>query len=163
LAAAAGAGLTLASSGTLMPFVIGHRGIPKIYPENTLISFQAAIDAGVDGIESDLHLTKDNVIVLLHDDTLDRTTNCTGNVWDYNYADLASCNANYASVFGDKWSFQPIPTFESIVGASRALVFHSQPWLGTDAGSMHRRQLGSTRFSSRCRLFWRLDSGAATG
>jgi len=50
LAAAAGAGVAVASSGTLMPFVIGHRGIPKIYPENTLISFQAAIDAGVDGV-----------------------------------------------------------------------------------------------------------------
>jgi len=50
LAAASGAGVAVASSGTLMPFVIGHRGIPKIYPENTLISFQAAIDAGVDGV-----------------------------------------------------------------------------------------------------------------
>lgn len=101
--------------GQIMPFVIGHRGIPSVYPENTMISFQAALQAGVDGIESDLHLTQDNVLVLLHDDTLDRTTNCTGYVWNYTLAQLASCNANYPSIYGDKWAFQPIPTFESVV------------------------------------------------
>lgn len=114
---AAAAALPTSSRGTLFPAVIGHRGIPSVYPENTLISFQAALDAGVDGIESDLHWTADNPpqLVLLHDDTLERTTNCTGFVWNYTLAQLASCNANYASVFGDKFGFQPIPTFESIV------------------------------------------------
>lgn len=102
-------------SGQIMPFVIGHRGIPSVYPENTMISFQAALQAGVDGIESDLHLTLDKQLVLLHDDTLDRTTNCTGYVWDYTLAQLSSCNANYPSIYGDKWGFQPIPTFESVV------------------------------------------------
>lgn len=61
---------------TALPMIIGHRGLLSKYPENTLISFQAALDAGADGIEGDLHLTQDGVIVMMHDDTLDRTTKC---------------------------------------------------------------------------------------
>lgn len=99
----------------IMPRAVGHRGIPAVYPENTKISFVAALAAGADGIESDLHLTADNVLVLIHDATLDRTTNCTGYVKNYTLAELASCNANYAAVFGNQWGFQPIPTFEEIV------------------------------------------------
>jgi Glycerophosphoryl diester phosphodiesterase family len=113
--ATAGVASAASSRGQLFPFVIGHRGIPSVYPENTVISFQAAVAAGVDGVESDLHFTKDNVLVLIHDDTLERTTNCTGYVWDYTLAQLSSCNANYPSVYGDKYGFVPIPTFESLV------------------------------------------------
>ncbi|MEG1887613.1 MAG: glycerophosphodiester phosphodiesterase family protein, partial [Oscillospiraceae bacterium] len=54
--------------------VAGHRGIKALYPENTFVSFQAAIDAGVDMIETDLRLTSDGNIVVIHDKTVDRTT-----------------------------------------------------------------------------------------
>ena len=57
---------------------IGHRGAKGHAPENTLISFQTAMDLGVDGIELDVHLTSDNHLVVIHDDTLDRTTSGTG-------------------------------------------------------------------------------------
>jgi glycerophosphoryl diester phosphodiesterase len=101
--------------GLTLPLAIGHRGLSSLYPENTLISFQAALAAGADGIEGDLHLTSDGVIVLMHDDTLERTTNCTGRVDAHTLAQLASCNANYASVFGSKFGFTPIPLFEEVV------------------------------------------------
>lgn len=101
--------------GLTLPLAIGHRGLSATYPENTFISFAAALAAGADGIEGDLHLTADNIIVLIHDDTLDRTTNCTGRVDAHTLAQLASCNANYASVFGNKYGFVPIPLFEEIV------------------------------------------------
>jgi hypothetical protein len=70
-----------ATSRNVMPAVVGHRGIPAIFPENTMISFRAALEAGADGIESDLHLTADKVLVLLHDDTLNRTTVSTLTLW----------------------------------------------------------------------------------
>ena len=66
--------------GLVLPLAIGHRGLSSLYPENTYMSFLAALEAGADGIEGDLHLTADGFIVLMHDDTLDRTTNCTGRV-----------------------------------------------------------------------------------
>ncbi|HOZ74064.1 MAG TPA: glycerophosphodiester phosphodiesterase family protein [Flavobacterium sp.] len=57
---------------------IGHRGAKGHTPENTLASFQKALDLGVDGIELDVHLSLDGKIVVIHDETLDRTTNGKG-------------------------------------------------------------------------------------
>ncbi|CAM3964152.1 glycerophosphodiester phosphodiesterase [Flavobacterium weaverense] len=57
---------------------IGHRGAKGSEPENTLISFQKALDMEVDGIELDVHLSSDGEIIVIHDETVDRTTNGTG-------------------------------------------------------------------------------------
>lgn len=57
---------------------IGHRGASGYGPENTLISFQKALDLKVDGIELDVHLSSDGAIMVIHDDTIDRTTNGKG-------------------------------------------------------------------------------------
>lgn len=57
---------------------IGHRGAKGLEPENTLISFQKAIDLKVDGIELDVHLSSDGEIIVIHDATIDRTTNGKG-------------------------------------------------------------------------------------
>jgi glycerophosphoryl diester phosphodiesterase len=57
---------------------IGHRGAKGHKPENTLISFQKAVDLKVDGIELDVHLSLDNEIMVIHDETIDRTTNGKG-------------------------------------------------------------------------------------
>ena len=103
------------SGGLTLPLAIGHRGLSATYPENTLISFQAALAAGADGIEGDLHLTSDGEIVLMHDDTLERTTNCTGRVDGHTLAELSNCSASYASIFGDKFGFVPIPRFEEVI------------------------------------------------
>ena len=101
--------------GLTLPLAIGHRGLSATYPENTLMSFAAALAAGADGIEGDLHLTSDGHIVLMHDDTLDRTTNCSGRVDAHTLAQLANCSAGYPAVFGDKYGFVPIPRFEEVV------------------------------------------------
>jgi len=58
--------------------IIGHRGAKGHAPENTLISFQKALDLGVDGIELDVHLSADNQIMVIHDETVNRTTNGDG-------------------------------------------------------------------------------------
>lgn len=60
--------------------IMGHRGASGLEPENTLRSFRKAIELGVDYIECDVHATKDGHLVLIHDSTVDRTTNGTGEV-----------------------------------------------------------------------------------
>ena len=53
---------------------VAHRGASGNYPENTLIAFQKALEIGVDEIELDLHMTKDDHLIVMHDSTVDRTT-----------------------------------------------------------------------------------------
>lgn len=67
---------------------IGHRGAKGHLPENTLASFQKAIDLGVDGIELDVHLSSDGHIIVIHDETIDRTTNGKGGVKEHSLAVL---------------------------------------------------------------------------
>lgn len=54
-------------------YVFGHRGVKALYPENTMLSFQKAYEMGVDGIEFDVRATKDGELILMHDETVDRT------------------------------------------------------------------------------------------
>ncbi|EMD37157.1 hypothetical protein CERSUDRAFT_115072 [Gelatoporia subvermispora B] len=61
-----------------LPECWGHRGASAAYPENTLASFEAAIRDGAEGIESDVHMSLDDVVIMFHDPSLDRTTNGTG-------------------------------------------------------------------------------------
>lgn len=74
---------------------LGHRGYSSKYPENTMLAFKAAIDGNFDGVETDVHLTKDNMLVLIHDEKIDRTSNGKGYVKDYTYDELSKFNFNY--------------------------------------------------------------------
>jgi glycerophosphoryl diester phosphodiesterase len=76
-----------------MAAVYAHRGASREYPENTLAAFQRALELGVPGIELDVHLSADGVPVVLHDETVDRTTNASGPVSAFTAADLASLDA----------------------------------------------------------------------
>ncbi len=67
---------------------IGHRGAKGHAPENTLISFQKALELSVDGIELDVHLSKDNIPVVIHDSTVNRTTITKGKVIDFTAKEL---------------------------------------------------------------------------
>lgn len=75
--------------------VIAHRGASAIAPENTLLAFRLAIEAGAEMIETDAHLARDGEIVLIHDADLRRTTNCNGSVADLHLAELSACDAGY--------------------------------------------------------------------
>lgn len=70
----------------------GHRGSPEIEAENTLASLEQARQEGVNAVEFDVSLTKDGVPVLLHDDTLDRTTNRMGKIREFTLEELRTCN-----------------------------------------------------------------------
>lgn len=85
-----------------------HRGASGNYPENTMLAFQKALEAGCEGIEFDVQLTRDGELVIIHDETVDRTSNGTGWVRDMTYEELCQLDFSY------KWSgqlpFQKIPT-----------------------------------------------------
>lgn len=76
--------------------VIAHRGGARLRPENTLLAFQHAVDLGADAIECDVHLSRDGEVVVIHDATVDRTTNAQGAVTGYSAAELERMDAAWA-------------------------------------------------------------------
>lgn len=68
--------------------LLAHRGYSACYPENTMEAFVQAYQKGFDGVETDVHMTKDGQLVLIHDETIDRTSNGHGFIQDYTYAKL---------------------------------------------------------------------------
>ncbi|MEZ5690137.1 MAG: glycerophosphodiester phosphodiesterase family protein [Rickettsiales bacterium] len=72
---------------------IGHRGAQGYEPENTSLSIKKAIELGVDGVEFDIQISKDGIPVVIHDDTLDRTTNGKGYVHDFSLRELQRLDA----------------------------------------------------------------------
>lgn len=90
-----------------MSKIFAHRGYSGEYPENTMLAFKKAIEVGVDGIELDVQLTKDGEIVIIHDETIDRTTDGSGYVIDYTYEKLSRFNATYKF---KEMGFNKIPT-----------------------------------------------------
>lgn len=89
---------------------IAHRGYSHIYPENTMLAFQKAVEAHCDGIELDVHFSRDGQIVVIHDENLDRTTNGKGNVWDYTAEQLRTLDAGAG--FAGRYGISPIPTLK---------------------------------------------------
>jgi glycerophosphoryl diester phosphodiesterase len=79
--------------GAAHPLVFGHRGASGLAPENTLPSFALALSMGADVLELDVHCTSDGVIVVHHDDTLDRTTDGTGLIREHTFAELQTLDA----------------------------------------------------------------------
>jgi len=93
--------------------VTGHRGAAGLEPENTLRSIRRAIDLGVDRVEIDVRVSKDNHLVVIHDETVDRTTNGHGYVKDLTFEELRSFDAGK----GEK-----IPTLEEALSLTRGKV-----------------------------------------
>ena len=83
-----------------MSIVLGHRGASGYAPENTLEAFKLAMDMGADGFELDVHLSKDGELVVIHDETVDRTTDGTGFVGEMTLAELKALDAsNHKEVY----------------------------------------------------------------
>jgi len=93
--------------------VLAHRGASAYAPENTLASFYKAIELGAQGIETDLQKTKDGVIVLFHDNILDRKSDKRGAVADYTWAELRE--ADVGSWFSPKYKGERLITFEQFL------------------------------------------------
>ncbi len=87
--------------------VFAHRGYSGLYPENTMLAFDKAREAGCKAMELDVHLSKDGELVIIHDEMLDRTTNAKGLVCSYTLAELQTFNA------GTDEQEQSIPTLDA--------------------------------------------------
>ena len=102
-------------SGIGRPLVIAHRGYRGKYPENTLAAFNGAVDAGARMIELDVTLTKDRKLVVIHDDTLDRTTNGAGQVGGHLLSALKRLDAG--SWFDTRFKNERLPELEEVFDA----------------------------------------------
>jgi glycerophosphoryl diester phosphodiesterase len=97
--------------------VIAHRGFSGQAPENTLIAFKNAMDLGCDMIELDIHLSKDREVVVMHDDTLNRTTTGQGRIADFTLNELKKLDAG--SWLGAQFSDERIPTLKEVLKLSK--------------------------------------------
>ncbi|MFC0525566.1 glycerophosphodiester phosphodiesterase [Pontibacillus salicampi] len=92
--------------------IFAHRGSSGFYPENTMIAFEKAIDDGVHGVELDVQLTKDGQMVVIHDETITRTTNGAGYVKDFTLHELKQYDAGGWFPYP---SMQRIPTLDEVL------------------------------------------------
>ena len=90
------------------PLVIGHAGGDRSWPHSTMYAFSQAAFAGVDVLEMDLQMTADRVLVVHHDDTVDRTTNATGRVRDMTYEELKALDNAYW--WSEEWPSHDLPS-----------------------------------------------------
>ncbi|MCP1136201.1 glycerophosphodiester phosphodiesterase [Paenibacillus polysaccharolyticus] len=95
------------------PLVGAHRGASQYYPENTMLAYQKAYDMGADYIELDVHLSKDEVPVIMHDATLERTSNGTGKLRDYTVDQLKQLDVG--RWFSEEYAGERIPTLEEVL------------------------------------------------
>ncbi len=95
--------------------IIGHRGCAGYAPENTIEAIHTAADLGIDWVELDVKLTKDQVPIIFHDDTLERTTNVSGNLADKTIHEIKELDAG--SWYGETFIGAKIPTLEDAVEA----------------------------------------------
>lgn len=95
-----------------VPLVWGHRGASGYAPENTMEAFEKAIEMGADGVELDVQLTRDGQLVVLHDETLERTSSGSGWLKDHTLAQLKTMNFNKTH---PEYEHCEIPTFRQVL------------------------------------------------
>lgn len=128
--------------------VIAHRGASSYAPENTLAAFDLAIQMGVNDLELDVHATSDGHLVVIHDDTVDRTTNGAGPVTGHTLAALAALDAG--AWFDPKFAGERIPTYENVLARYRRRAHIHTEIKGRSADLSRRtvdviRRLGMTK------------------
>ncbi|MEO8287608.1 MAG: glycerophosphodiester phosphodiesterase family protein [Chloroflexota bacterium] len=96
-----------------LPILIAHRGGSLEAPENTMAAFQHAIDLGMRYVELDVQMSSDGELMVIHDETLDRTTNGSGAVGDYTYDELRKLSAG--AHFGPEYAEERIPTLREVL------------------------------------------------
>lgn len=101
-----------------------HRGASKEAPENTLEAYAAAMDLGADGVEIDVRRSKDGVLYLFHDDTLDRETNGSGKVKDLTYHELLKLTPKRIYGRANKDTRPPTLTAFLVLARQRAMLLH---------------------------------------
>ena len=109
--------------GYNQPLVMAHQGSENLWPSNTMLEFENSVALGVDVIDTDMHITRDGALVLIHDTTVDRTTNGTGAVRDLTLAEIKQFDAGYVFTLDDGATYPyrgqglTIPTLEELFEA----------------------------------------------
>ena len=98
------------------PFILAHRGVMRSEPENTLRSFHRALDQGADLLETDLHFSADGEIMLMHDPTVDRTTDGSGAVGEMTLDEIKALRTR--SPVDDSLTDQTVPTLRELIDAT---------------------------------------------
>ncbi len=112
--------------------ILAHRGASAYAPENTMAAFKKAIEMNADGIELDVHLSKDGYIVIIHDERVDRTTDGKGEVKDFSLDELKKLDAG--SWFSDEYKGEKIPTLEELL----SLIKNTEIYLNIEIKAGYR-------------------------
>jgi glycerophosphoryl diester phosphodiesterase len=116
--AAEGAGVPIELRAPVgRPYVVGHRGAMGHAPENTLASFRKGVELGAPLLELDVHLSADGRLVVIHDETVDRTTDGAGRVRDLTVDEIRRLDAG--SWFGPDFAGEPVPLLDEVLAWAR--------------------------------------------
>ena len=126
-----------------MTLVIAHRGNSSAAPENTFTSFDSAIEAGVTLLECDVQMTADGHIVVIHDPTLDRTSDRTGDVRSLTLAEIKAADVSHPKNFGARFSPQRAATLGELLaylkGRARVMLEIKKESSRADSDEFERR------------------------
>jgi glycerophosphoryl diester phosphodiesterase len=101
--------------------IFAHRGAKSMAPENTISAFKKAIESGADGIELDVHLSKDGFLVVMHDESVERTTNGQGEITELSLSEIKKLDAG--SWFDKRFKDERVPTLEEVIEILHELNF----------------------------------------
>src|SRR4051794_19058975 len=101
--------------------IIAHRGYSAKYPENTLAAFRACANLPIYGVEFDVHLTKDQQVVVIHDEAINRTSNGIGFIKDMTLQELRQFD--YGGWFSEEFKGERIPTLQEVLNVFRGTDF----------------------------------------
>lgn len=107
-------------AGKFPVMVIGHRGFSGVAPENTVSAFRKAIEAGCDMVELDVHLSRDGKVVVIHDETLERTTNGKGKIADFTLKELENLDAG--AWFGSQFAGEKMPSLREVLDLAKGKI-----------------------------------------
>lgn len=153
-------------AGKRRPIVVGHRGVPTLHQENTLVGFQRAVALGVPAIELDVRLTRDRRAVVLHDDDLGRLTGSPGRVMDLTWDELSrrriqralpmGQGVNGAAVVAHYDRAEPIPLLAEILAEMPGhmainieLKLDYARWWQVDVGAVVASEIAAARAEHR--------------
>jgi glycerophosphoryl diester phosphodiesterase len=138
--------------GVGRPLVYAHRGGSALRPENTLVSFEHGLSLGADGVELDVHVARDGVVVVHHDDTLDRTTDARGPISALTADELSRVDAGYrfspnggvpAPTYPYRGQQIGVPTLRAVLERHRSARFIIE--LKTPEADLARRTIDEVR------------------
>ena len=127
----------------MTPLVIAHRGNSSAAPENTFASFDSALAAGATLVECDVQMTRDGHLVVIHDSTLDRTADRTGDVRALSLAEVQAADVSCPATFGSAFSPQRVPTLGDLLahlkGRARVMLEIKRESSKPDSDDFERR------------------------